>query len=232
MDSGTTEEEPTENKIVSRGEREALLNNDFQAANLIEQRGATEPPRGQKFSSVSGNLALDNMQESYLLLQNRFAEFLRETGCFGEAERRYLKLITRFSDVDLAGRTGPALATVLNNLSVLYTTTGRYAEALHQQQRSLKLIEREFGVSHPATATCLNNLAEIYRKQGKTLETELLCQQSLRIRLETMGGDHPEVAISLNNLAEYYREQNCLDEADSLYEWALEIITRTLGRSS
>ena len=73
------------------------------------------------------------VQLNYLMLQNRLAEFQRDVGLYGLAEQRYLKLSGMLNDQSPeVDHRRAALATVFNNLSVLYTTTGRYAERIRK----------------------------------------------------------------------------------------------------
>ena len=153
------------------------------------------------------------------------AEVLRKAGHLQEAERCYLQMIELLDHEDDT----EALAASLNNLSVIYATTGDFHRARTHQQRALMLIEKTCGIDDSKVATCLNNLAEIYRKQGLLLEVEVLYERSLEIRRKAVGPNHPDVAVSLNNLAELYREQGCLDDAEVLFEQALKIILDNRG---
>ena len=93
----------------------------------------------------------------------------------------------------------------LNNLAVLYTEQGRYAEAEPLYKRALAIDEKALGPDHPDVATALNNLAGLYDDQGRYAEAEPLYKRALAIREKALGPDHPDVAASLNNLAALYR---------------------------
>ena len=65
---------------------------------------------------------------------------------------------------------GPAhsnVATKLNNLAVLYSTQGKYAEAEPLYQRALEIREAALGLEHPAVANSLYTLALLYQTQGQ-----------------------------------------------------------------
>jgi len=146
-------------------------------------------------------------------------ELQHSDGRYKCAEQRYLGIIESMQE----GDDPQQLAASLNNLAVIYATTGDYHRARTYQQRALAIIERVGDPRDPVLATCLNNLAEIYRKQGLQLEVEVLYERSLEIRRSTLGENHPDVAVVLNNLAELYREQGCLNDAETLFEQALGV---------
>ena len=49
------------------------------------------------------------------------------------------------------------MATVLNNLALLYASQGRYADAGPLVRRALAIYEKAFGPEHPNVATGLNS---------------------------------------------------------------------------
>jgi CHAT domain-containing protein len=95
----------------------------------------------------------------------------------------------------------PDVATSLNNIALLYYTTGRYGEAAPLLQRSLAILEKALGPEHPDVAMSLNNIALLNDTTGRYAEAESLYKRSLAIREKALGPEHPDVAISLNNLA-------------------------------
>lgn len=69
----------------------------------------------------------------------------------------------------------------LDNLAVLYSNQGKYAEAEPLYQRSMAIREKGLGPDHPAVATSLHNLAGFYANQRKYAEAQPLCQRALAI---------------------------------------------------
>jgi len=61
----------------------------------------------------------------------------------------------------------PRLPLTLNNLALLYTSQGRYADAEPLYRRSLAIWEMALGAEHPNVADSLNNLAFLYRRQKR-----------------------------------------------------------------
>ncbi|HKQ08850.1 MAG TPA: tetratricopeptide repeat protein, partial [Blastocatellia bacterium] len=120
-------------------------------------------------------------------------------------------------------------ASLLSKTGDYLSRRGRFSEASHLYQRSLKIIERIVGPDHPDVATGLTNLANLYRSQGKYAEAEPSLMRALEIRERVLGPDHPDVAVSTSNLANLYQAQGRYEEAESLYYRSLTINERSLG---
>ncbi len=114
----------------------------------------------------------------------------------------------------------PDVATTLNNLAVLSTSQGRYAEAEPLYKRALAIDEKALGPDHPDVAQP-QQPGRAVRSQGRYAEAEPLYKRALAIREKALGPDHPDVATSLNNLAALYQAQGRYAEAEPLYKRAL-----------
>jgi tetratricopeptide (TPR) repeat protein len=64
----------------------------------------------------------------------------------------------------LVGKEDIAIAKILNNLTLLYRSQGRYREAEPLYKSSLEMLKCILGLEDPDVATSLNNLASLYRK--------------------------------------------------------------------
>ncbi|MEH1885753.1 tetratricopeptide repeat protein, partial [Nostoc sp.] len=64
----------------------------------------------------------------------------------------------------LLGDNHSFVATNLNNLALLYQSTGRYSEAESLFQQALAICERTLGVGHPDTMASRANYARFLRK--------------------------------------------------------------------
>ena len=100
----------------------------------------------------------------------------------------------------------PELATSLNNLGELYSSTERYSEAEPLYQQALELKKRLLGDNHPDVAIILNNLAALYGSTRRYSEAEPLYQQALAIREQILGVDHPDTMTVRENYAIFLRE--------------------------
>jgi CHAT domain-containing protein len=119
----------------------------------------------------------------------------------------------------------------LNNLALLYSTQGRYAEAEPLYLRALAIDEKTLGPYHRATAANLNNLGALYYNQGRYAEAEPLYLRALAIREKTLGPEHPDTAASLHDLAFLYGTQGRYAEALTLVRRATNIHRDRWARS-
>jgi CHAT domain-containing protein len=94
-----------------------------------------------------------------------------------------------------------AVAAGLNNLAVLYRSTGQYAKAEPLFQRALAINEKALGSAHPDVALSLNNLAGLYQQTGAYAKAEPLYQWALTIWEKALGPEHPTVGVVLSNQA-------------------------------
>jgi len=76
----------------------------------------------------------------------------------------------------------PGVAMDLNNLGLLYTAQGKYAEAAPLYKRALAMREKALGPKHLAVAASLSSLANLYLNQGKYSQAEPLIQRAREIR--------------------------------------------------
>jgi tetratricopeptide (TPR) repeat protein len=121
------------------------------------------------------------------------------------------------------------VATMLNNLALLYRQMGNYEKALPLYQRALEKYEKVLGPEHPDVATTLDNLALLYESMGNYEKALPLYQRAFDIREQFLGSQHPDVAITLNNLAGLYRHMGNYKKALLLYQKDLEISEMALG---
>ncbi len=123
----------------------------------------------------------------------------------------------------------PRRARSLNELAVVYSAQGRYADAEPLYKRALAIWEKALGPESPEVATSLNNVASLYQAQGKYADAEPLFTRSLAIAEKALGPEHPQVAASLNNLALLYKHQGRYADAEPLYKRSLAIWEKALG---
>ena len=115
------------------------------------------------------------------------------------------------------------VATILNDLALIYYSQGQYAQAEPLHKRALAIRERALGPDHPDLATSLNNLAVLDINRGDYAQAEPLLKRALAINEKALGPDHPDLATSLNNLAELDRTQGRYAQAEPLYKRSLAI---------
>jgi len=81
------------------------------------------------------------------------------------------------------------VATLLNNLALLYQAQGRYDEALPLRLEVNRIQERALGRDHPQFAIGLYNTALLYWAQGKKDDANRSCKEAIGIVERALGSD-------------------------------------------
>jgi tetratricopeptide (TPR) repeat protein len=111
------------------------------------------------------------------------------------------------------------IATLANNLSMIYQDLGQTDRALEFQQKATKIYEAVLDPNHPSLATSYNNLSLIYQDLGQTdraLEFQL---KDVKISEQILDPNHPSLATSYNNLSSIYKD---LGQPDRALEFQLK----------
>ena len=127
------------------------------------------------------------------------------------------------------GEDHPKVATIYNNIGVLYRNQGKYEEALTYNKKALSIRVKALGKDHPSTAITYNNMAYVYCEQGMYKEALKYYEKALEIRESMLGKDHPDTARTYNNLAVCYDEQGNYEEAIRYYKLTIPIFEKKLG---
>jgi tetratricopeptide (TPR) repeat protein len=165
-----------------------------------------------------------------------FAAFNQNLNRFPQALNAYGR------SLELASRSGtPAdVASILNNLGVLYRHQNRMDEARQAFEEALK-IRRELARKSPETylpdvATTLNNLGNLHHHQHRMVEAHQAFEEALKIRRELAQKDPesylPDVAETLNNLGNLQLDQNQMDKARQSYREALKTFRQLAQKDS
>src|SRR6266542_201961 len=168
--------------------------------------------------------SLETLKIPFALNTKLFEESVsRDIGTEGyvEAEPLYQRALA-INEWTL-GPDHPDVATVLNNLALLYSCQGKYAEAELLHRRAIEIRGKVLGAEHPEVANSLENLAGVYFNQGKYAEAEPLLKRALTMVEKGLGADHPDMVLSLENYATLLRKMNRDDEAARLETRAEEI---------
>ena len=171
------------------------------------------------------NAQESDLEKARLLMQQ--AEKLYQQGCYNDAIPIAENALTIRERV--LGSRHADVATILNNLAMLYLSLGNYAQAEPMCKRALRIMKRSFGFGHPNVAVSLNNLAGVYHGLGDYVKAEALYKRALAINEKAFGSEHPDVATNLNNLAGLYRDLGEYAKAASLYKRGLAICEKVLG---
>lgn len=152
---------------------------------------------------------------------------LHQQGKEAEAEPLYKRALAIREKA--LGPNHPDLASLLNNLALIYQAGQRYGEAESLYKRALAIREKALGANHPDVARSLVNLADLHAVQARHREAEALYRRALAIRERSLSRDHPELVKLLISLADVYVAQARFAEAEPLHKRALVILERVHG---
>ena len=122
------------------------------------------------------------------------------------------------------------LASLYNNMSLLYASTGELEQAKAYAENAVCQIA---GTQDTAAerAISLSNLGSICIRLGQTGQARQSLEQAVHLFEALPGGDDPHYPAALSGLAELYFRQGELDKAAELYRHALERIERIYGKN-
>ncbi len=107
----------------------------------------------------------------------------------------------------------PTVAILLDNYSALYRKQGKFAEALEQQERAVKLLEKTLGRNHPEVAIALSNIAFTYSKLHRETEARDCLDRALEINEKAFGANSVPATASLKRIIEFLRSTDKVSEA-------------------
>lgn len=134
-------------------------------------------------------------------MQMNLGNALRDMGEYAQAETLHQSAIA------IAQAREPNsnnLGIAYNNLAVLYSNMGRYAEALAFDEKSLALKTQILPAQHPDIALSMNNLADTHLTLGAADKALPFLQQALAIFRANFADSHPHIAMTLVNLGRAY----------------------------
>jgi tetratricopeptide (TPR) repeat protein len=146
---------------------------------------------------------------------------------FAEAEAVYEEALAILQAA--FGERHPEVATVHNNLGVLYLFTERWAKADAALGRAIAIREVTLGPGHPDTSAARTGRALALNKLGRYTEAEVLLRASLREMRATLGEGHWRTANSQRYLGTVLANRGRYEEAETELRAALEVFTRELG---
>lgn len=112
------------------------------------------------------------------------------------AERNYLHAL----NIAASSAESQIIATLRQNLGVLYAEENRFRDAEKQFRLSYELLKAKYGEQHPTVALALNRIGEVTCFEGQFALGRSMFQRSLTI-LKAQSPNSPEVGRVLTNLA-------------------------------
>ena len=112
-------------------------------------------------------------------------------------------------------------ANMYNVIGRVYTSLGRYNEAIKLYVQNLQIRKDVFGDSHPSMAEGYGHIGKAYRRAGILDSAEFYGRRSFNLWKELLGPDHVLVSGASVGLANTLAELEKFQEANSLLERAL-----------
>ena len=198
-------------KWVSRGEpNETSKTDNFHNQNFENQIGGNAAGRDVNINHYHTNAeervnwqdALDHYKRAYgqdaaLEHQQAYARLCWLMGRWKEAVPLHKDILEQVA-VE-SGKAGNEYATALNDLALMYKTSGRFDAAEPLYDPALSITRRVLGDDHPETAGSLNNLAGLYRAEGRYDEAAPLYKKAVEIMKRVLGAEHPNTKIVRDN---------------------------------
>ncbi len=121
------------------------------------------------------------------------------------------------------------IASMENNLSLLYQEMGRFGEAKESLLRALDIVKGKSGAEFEAAVTHAN-LATSCLNIGEMEEARLYADSSIK-EFDALGVKDAHYGAALSALATYYYHNQNYADAERLFEQAMEIMEKSLGRN-
>ena len=129
----------------------------------------------------------------------------------------------------LSGGNDESIATLLNNLGLVWDSKGNYDKAIDYYEKALQINMKALGENHIEVATNYNNLGSAWQSKGDYDKAIDYFEKALQIDLNAFGGQHPKVATRFNNLGSAWYSKGKYNKAIDYYEKALQIDLNAFG---
>ena len=117
----------------------------------------------------------------------------------------------------------------LKGLGLLYTNSGKYAQAEELAQQQLAAFEKAYGPQDPRIADVLNDLGTDFELNGKLAEAEQTLSKALVIAQKAPSPDQSLIGTIEQNLGGLLRNEGKYPQAESLMFLALNSRAKALG---
>ncbi|KAI9073218.1 hypothetical protein K1719_044827 [Acacia pycnantha] len=169
---------------------------------------------------IADDSSVDNPDLGPFLLK-----LARDAIASGENPNKALDLAIRASkSFERCSGPGLELAMCLHVVAAIYSSLGRFGEAIHELERSIEFPDPGKGSDHAmAKFSGYMQLGDTYSMIGQ-LQRSIKCYSSgLQIQMEALGKSDPRIAETSRYLAEAHVQAMQFDEAENFCKKALEI---------
>jgi serine/threonine protein kinase/tetratricopeptide (TPR) repeat protein len=125
-----------------------------------------------------------------------------------------------------------AVGATRQTLALIYSETGRHAEALALNEQVLTNAESVMGERHPYVAQIMVAIANDLSPLGRYQEAERRLRQALATQRDLLGADSTYLAETEDALGDVLIHERRYDEAEQAFATAREIWTKRFGADS
>ncbi|MGC3946894.1 MAG: CHAT domain-containing protein [Chryseolinea sp.] len=211
--------------------RDSFDSTDFDyAILLLDNSGLFDVKEKGEFVSklaTSGSLVLGSVDSSKSNEIEK-ARFQLETGELAYATRKFAFAEKRFNSAmiiyERAGLTDEiGYSKALADQGLLYSTMGRFSQAMDYTTKALELRKAKFGENNIGVASSLNNLAVLQFDLANYNESEKTFDAALLIIEKNAGKTAMQYGIVQNNRAMLYQTIGRYQQADEILKQAITI---------
>ncbi len=123
------------------------------------------------------------------------------------------------------------IATLSNNLSLIYKDLGDLSSALEFAKKTNEIFEKVLDKNHHNLASSYNNLSLIYKALGDLKSALEFANKFLEIRKKVLDKNHPDLATSYSNLSMIYQDLGDLKNALEFANKSLEIREKVFDKN-
>jgi len=211
--------------------RDSFDSTDFDYAILVSDNSGLfdVKEKGEFLSKLAtgGSLVLGSMDSSKSNIIEK-ARFQLETGEIAYATRKYAFAEKRFTSAIALYEQGQLLDDIgylkaLADQGLLFTTMGRFTQAIEFTTKALELRKAKFGETNIGVASSLNNFAVLQYDLAHYNEAEKTFNSALSIIDKSGGKQSMQYAIVLNNHAMLLQSIGRYDAAEVMLKEAIVI---------
>ncbi len=168
-----------------------------------------------KVHPVIGETLSNKFQPKYKECKKIVQFFINELHCLSEKNPLEAEKHTKFADAIFTNlkEKNERLATLANNLSLIYLDLGNLKNALEFGRKALRIREKVLAKNHPHLAASYNNLSTIYRSLGNPKKALEFTLKAVEIKEKVSAKNHPNLATSYNNMSLIYQDLGNLEKA-------------------
>ena len=172
----------------------------------------------------------EKKQYAYLLFD--YAQFSTKYAFYDKVKELYVELIDIYTVLNSSAdeKYQIDLATLHNNIGLIYNSLGSHNNAFKHLEKALKIREKVLGENNLMTANSYHNIGIVYNALGSHKKALEYYKKTMKICKAILTENDSELATINNSLGNTYRQLGNNDKALEYLEKALKIREKVLGK--